>query len=252
MINLRTGKKKVYKTKGWFIFVGQNKSSAYFVSSSFNTKIAGYKIKSKNSVISISEKGVNYEIDNNSYGGRYLWNDRALLRRKWIYYSKDTVNEYKFFNPFISVRCLTHEDNSGMPKPIGSDFITLATGVFSIGGIEPFDAEENSYTNGDTTYLIFKGSLIYRATQTSFEKLFDFQDYKIYDWIREFKIDGKYLIFKTQGGIGQGFGFDSVQRDTLFTANGLRVFRFASGHNVLGIIDLETKKVFYPKIINRS
>ena len=230
-INLTTGKVKNYRTKGWFMFLGQTNEKAFFASHSDNNKISGKTLKNTHSIISLNEKGVDLFVDNKSISNSY----------------PDSVYFYDFFNSKFTIRCLKLENNSDDDQPLRIEFISENKVILTPDSIKFFTAFEDSYfLNGDT-YLKINGNEIYRVSENSFEKIFDFREAKISGWIRDFKIEGEYLIFKIQNS-GFEFAFMEEPKDSIMSVNRLIVKKHVYGYNSIGIVNLKTKECFYPTI----
>ncbi|MFA7380975.1 MAG: hypothetical protein WC150_10955 [Bacteroidia bacterium] len=231
VIDLRTGRVKTYSTNGWFIFLGQTHNIAFFASSSESCKVAGRTIKNRHSIISIDENGVNLVVDNVSIGNSY----------------PDSVYFYEFFNSKFAIRSLKLQNKSDDDKPLKTEFISENKVVLAPDSITFFTAYEDSYFANGCTYIKVNGGEIYRVTEDSFEKVFDFREAKINGWIKDFKIEGEYLIFKTQNSRIE-FAFMDPPKDSIITVNGLIARQRNYGYNTIGVVNLKTKECVYPAI----
>jgi hypothetical protein len=85
------------------------------------------------------------------------------------------------------------------------------------------------------------------VSETSFEKIFDFTEANIKGWVREFKIEGDYLIFRTQNNAMRANDLNQSE-DSLFTINGLHTKENVYGYNTIGIVNLKTKECMFPRV----
>lgn len=231
VIDLTTGKIKTYSTNGWFMFLGQTNQKAFFASHSENNKISSITLTNRHSIISLNENGVSLVVDNKSISNSY----------------PDSVYFYDFFNSKFAIRCLKLENKSDDDQPLKIEFISENKIVLTPDSISFFTAYEDSYFSIGDTYVKINGNVIYRVTENSFEKIFDFRESKINGWIRDFKIDGEYLIFKTQNS-GIEFALMDPPKDSILTVNGLIAKQHVYGYNTIGIVNLKTKECIYPTI----
>lgn len=108
-----------------------------------------------------------------------------------------------------------------------------------------FDSYDSYYSDG-ATYLKINDNEIYRVKNNTFEKLFTFGEVNVSGWIREFKVEGDFLIFVAQH---QSDEISLKKLDSLITVNGLVAKERDFAFHTLGIINLKTKECFYPTII---
>jgi hypothetical protein len=231
VIDVVTGKIKTYSTKGWFMFLGQTNQEAFFASHSENNKISGKTIRNRHSVISLNEKGIRLAVDNKSISNSY----------------PDSVYYYEFFNSKFAIRCVKLEHKSDDDRPLKIEFITGNNVVLTPDSLSFYTACEDSYYMNGETFVKVNGTVIYRVTKSSIEKIFDFRESKIRGWIRDFKIEGEYLIFRAQNS-GFEFALQDPPSDSVVTVNGLVAKQHAYGYNTIGIVNLKTKECFYPTI----
>lgn len=171
IVDLKTGKTKIFKTKGWFMYIGQTDSKAYYVSHSDYQKIGNLKVKSRHSIIEIDEQSRSILYDNESCKGRYLWNGGYGIRFRWYSYSKDTVNFFEFYNPQLSIMCTKLGNKSDDDPPLNVDFIVNDTVRYSPNDIQTLFADGNSlYTNGKT-YVKIDGHKIFVSDGKTLNKL---------------------------------------------------------------------------------
>ena len=80
-----------------------------------------------------------------------------------------------------------------------------------------FYINEDYYFNENTVYLKINHKEIYKITQTSCEKIFEFNSDNV-SWIRDFKVEGNYLILRIQTS---GGGIIEDAKGSFVTINGL-------------------------------
>lgn len=231
IINLTTGRVKTYSKNCRLKFLCQTNNKAFFEFRAFNNKISGKSLKKSHSIISLNENG----------------------RCDLVHYNKlsnpdpESVYIYEFFNSKFTKRCLKPEYKSKDSQPTRIEYIMDNKVVRTNENITFYESYEKSFfLNGDT-YIILNKREIYRVNKNSFEKIFDFGEAKINFWIRDFKIEGQYLIFKTQNG---SFGSPIMDppNDSFETVNGLMAKYENYGYNTIGIVNLITKEYFFPLI----
>lgn len=245
LINLKNGRKKDYPAKGLFIFIGQDADKAFFVSHSMYNKIGGKLLKDSHSIVSISKRGLQLEVKNNNFEDRFRFNDPILKTKGWIYVETDTVLFYEYYNSNVSIECLRPMETSTDAKPLRTDFLLQGKVIHSPDSITFFTAGSNSYTNGDTTYLMLNQNELYRTTPTSFEKVLTIPPEEGAGYIRDFKVVGSFLIFTTQD---RGHIFKEWYSGQALTANGLTATSGNYGYYTLRILDLRTQESFCPRI----
>lgn len=245
IINLKNGRKKTYPTKGWFMFIGQDEDKAFFASHSMYSKIGGKLYKDSHSIVSITYDGVQLEVKNNNFEDRFRFKDPIVGRKSWVYTEKDTVLFYEYYNSNVSIQCLRPAETSMDEKPLRTDFLLQSKVIQSPDSISFFTAGSDSYTKGDTTYLILNQNELYRTTPTTFEKVLTLPPEKGAGYFRDFKVAGNYLIYTTQD---RGHIFKKENYGQALTANGLTATHGNYGYYTLRIINLESLETFCPKI----
>lgn len=231
VINLATGKLRTHNTTDYrLMFIGNSGKQAYFTSRYANSKISGKVIENEGSIISINENGITQILDN--------------IRTRNMY-PNDSLYFYYFYNSYFAIRCLELSHRLGSYQPLKTEFITDTNVIYSSDSIYPFLVNDESYVVNGTTYFKINGTEIYKVKNSFPEKIYDFKEDQMNPWIREFKIEGDYLIYKSQEG---GFDPEDNTEDSLITANGLVVRNRVYGYNTIGIVNLKTKKCSYPSI----
>ena len=245
IVDLTSGKTKTFKTKGWFMYIGQTNSKAYYVPHTDYQKIGNLKVKSRHSIIELDEKSQRILYDNESVEGRYLWNGGFGLRFRWYSYSKDTVNFFEYYNPQLAIKCTKLDNKSDDDPPLNVEFIVNDTVRFRTNDIETLFADVNTLFANGKTYVLIDGHKIYISDGKNLEELIDLEDTEPKGF-GDFKIYGKYIVFTQL----QGYMFLTPEEfpDEPITINGLETNFDNYGHSVIGLLDLETKEVFYPAI----
>ena len=245
IVDLTSGKTKTFKTKGWFMYIGQTDSKAYYVPHTDYQKIGNLKVESRHSIIELDEKSQRILHDNESVKGRYLWNGGYGLRFGWYSYSKDTVNFFEFYNPQLAIKCTKLENSSDDDPPLNVDFIVKDTVKYSPSDIQTLFADVDTYYGHDKTYVKIDGHKIFVSDGKTLTELIDLEKTEL-KGCGDFKVYDRFMVF-TQV---QGFMFLTPEKypEEQITVNGLQTNFDNYGHIVIGFLDLETKEVFYPVI----
>lgn len=247
VIDLRTGKQQFYSVKGYFEAVGQDSNTAYLSSYRSLQKIGKLKVKSKHSIIGISNNGINLVLDNQCYQSKYLVRNYKRWQWRWQYcpIDKDTVNLNLFYNSNLQI----NGKEINKVKLEHSDFI------FKNKRLKIKNSYDNSFFANN--YLPYKNSIfirlkdndIYKLDSNNFKCVLEFITLNITGkWLNDFKIEGNYLIFKTYVDIER----EEPKATSWINQNGFEIKYERSGYDLIGIVNLKTKEVFYPKIINES
>lgn len=245
IVDLSSGNTKVFKTKGWFMYIGQTDSKAYYVSHSDYQKIGRLKVESRHSIIELDEKSQGVLYDNESVEGRYLSNVGAGLRFRWYSYSKDTVHFFKFYNPQLAIKGTKLSRKSDDEFPLAIDCIVNDTVRYNSFDTQRFFARNDFYYGQGKTYIIIDGQQLVVSDGNTLTKLIDLEQTELIV-CDDFKVYGKFMVF-TQF---QGFMFMKPKNhpEKQVTVNGLLTNFNNDGHSVIGFLNLETKEVFYPVI----
>lgn len=231
VIEFATGKIENYQSEDWFMFVGQTNNQAFFVSETDEAKISSLTVKHSHSIISINEKGIHLALDNPSFGESY----------------PDSTYYYHYFTPTFAIRSLQLSNSSYDEKSLKIEFLLNDHLVYSPDSISSFFSLEDIYHSQGTSYLKINSNEVYRITPTSFEKIVDFRECNITGWVRDFKIEGDYLIFLTQKN-GTEDTTSGTQNFIYKTKNGLLTNATVYGYNEIGILNIKTKECIYPRI----
>lgn len=244
IIDLRTGKQKFYIVKGHFEAVGQDSNIAYFTSYRSLQKIGKLKVTSRHSIIGISNNGVNLVLDNQCYQSKYLVRNYKRWQWRWQYcpIDKDTVNLNLFYNSNLQIK----------GKEINRIVLHHTNFIFKNKLLKIKNSYDNSFFK--TNYLTYKNSIfirlkdndIYKLDSNNFKCVLEFVTLNIQGkWLEEFKIEGNYLIFKNYVDL-EG---EEPKATSWINQNGFEIKDNPSGYDLIGIVNLKTKEVFYPKII---
>lgn len=244
VIDLRTGKPKFYEVKESFISIGQDSNLAYFISNYGLNKIGKLKVKSRHSIIAISHEGIKLELDNKSYQSKRLIQNHQRWQWRWqcAAIDKDTVNLNLFYNSNLQIK----------GKEINKVKLEHSDFIFKNKRLKIKNSYDNSFFANN--YLPYKNSIfirlkdndIYKLDSNNFKCVLEFITLNITGkWLDDFKIEGNYLIFKTYVDIER----EEPKATSWINQNGFEIKDNPSGYDLIGIVNLKTKEVFYPKIV---
>ncbi len=220
VINLETGEQKIYYTKGKFRHIGQTNKQSFFCSVNDYSEIEGILLKSRKSLIKINETGVEIEYINPTVTGRVLKRSIYTGKEEWNPVFSDTAITFDYYNNQFSMGS----------KKIGNLTVRQFIKNYNIEWnykehIDFFDPDMDTYYSNGYTYVLLNDKAIFRFGENEVEKIIDCEDLMIIQFI----IKKDFLIFTTN-------------RNTTDKVNQNRF---------LGILNLNTRKISYPKIIKK-
>jgi hypothetical protein len=226
-INLETGRVKKYDE--YMSYLGQLDDTAYYDVSSRDNKFEGFPRNYSNSIFAFSDNGVS----------------PASGISKYRQNAPDSIYSCDFFNSQVALHSINLQKMT-YDKPTYKIEISVNNKIVQTSyPYLSFDSYRDSYYSDGATYLKINDNEIYRVKNNTFEKLFTFGEVNVSGWIREFKVEGDFLIFVAQN---QSYEISSKNLDSLITVNGLVAKERDYAFHTLGIINLKTKECFYPTI----
>ena len=243
VIDLRTGKHKFYEVKESFVSIGQDSNIAYFTSNYGLNKIGKLKVKSRHSIIAISNEGIKLELDNKSYQTKRLIRNHQRWHWRWQYTAidKDTVNLNLFYNNTLLIK--GKEINK--VELNNSEFI-FKKKSFKIQSVYKNVSYKTNYRKfQNSIYIRLQNDDIYKLDSNGLSIAIAFKIQAIPGELIDFRLEGNYLIFKTYVDIEM----NEQKTNSWINQNGFEIKNNPSGYDLIGIVDLKTNEVFYPKII---
>jgi hypothetical protein len=243
VIDLRTGKHKFYKVKGYFKAVGQDSNIAYFTSYRSLQEIGKLKVASRHSIIGISNNGVNLVLDNQCYQSKYLVRNYKRWQWCWQYcpIDKDTVNLNLFYNNTL------HIEGKEINKVelYNTDFI-FKKKSFKIQSVYKSVSYKTNYRKfQNSIYIRLQNDDIYKLDSNGLNIAIAFKILAITGELIDYKIEGNCLIFKNHVDLEM----DEPKTNSWINQNGFEIKYDRSGYDLIGVVNLKTKEIFYPKII---
>ena len=243
VIDLKTVKPKFYEVKESFLSIGQDSNLAYFISNYGLNKIGKLKVKSRHSIIAISNEGIKLELDNKSYKTKCLIRNHQRWHWRWQYTSidKDTVNLNLFYNNNLHIK----DKEINKVELYNTDFI-FKNKPYKIQSVYENVSYKTNYRKfQNSIYIRLQNDHIYKLDSNGLSMAIAFKILAIPGELIDYKIEGNYLIFKTYVDIEM----DEPKTTSWINQNGFEIKYDRSGYDLIGVVDLKTKEVFYPKII---
>jgi hypothetical protein len=243
VIDFKTGKQQFYEVKESFESIGQDNNVAYFTSNYGLNKIGKLKVKSRHSIIAISNEGIKLELDNKSYQTKRLIRNHQRWHWRWQYTAidKDTVNLNLFYNNTLLIK--GKEINK--VELNNSEFI-FKKKSFKIQSVYKNVSYKTNYRKfQNSIYIRLQNDDIYKLDSNGLSIAIAFKIQAIPGELIDFRLEGNYLIFKTYVDIEM----NEQKTNSWINQNGFEIKNNPSGYDLIGIVDLKTNEVFYPKII---
>lgn len=243
VIDFKTGKQQFYGVKESFESIGQDNDEAYLTTNDGLNKIGKLKVKSRHSIIAISNEKIKLELDNKSYQTKRLIRNHQRWHWKWQFAAidKDTVNLNLFYNNNLHIKGkeinsieLYHTDFIFKNKPL-----KIQSVYKNLWNQTSFRKYQNSI------FIRLQNNDIYKLDSNGFSIAITFKMLAIQGKLIEYKIEGNYLIFKNYVEIER----EDSKTTSWINQNGFEIKDNPSGYDLIGIVDLKTNEVFYPKII---
>lgn len=243
VIDFKTGKQKFYVVKESFESIGQDSNVAYFTSNYGLNKIGKLKVKSRHSIIAISNEGIKLELDNKSYQTKRLIRNHQRWHWRWQYAAidKDTVNLNLFYNNTL------HIEGKEINKVelYNTDFI-FKKKSFKIQSVYKSVSYKTNYRKfQNSIYIRLQNDDIYKLDSNGLNIAIAFKILAITGELIDYKIEGNCLIFKNHVDLEM----DEPKTNSWINQNGFEIKYDRSGYDLIGVVNLKTKEIFYPKII---
>ena len=232
IINFKTKTIKEYFTDYAFSFKGQTNINAFYASQVADQNRFGNELTADGG-------------DMISLGNTI----KNLKDSKNVTSHNNDTHSIIFYNSYFSIKSIRPKYPYNYEELLETTIISNKGKIIAnlkTNAFYNFYINTDCYFNEDAVYLKINHKEIYKITQTSCERIFEFTSDNM-SWIRDFKVEGNYLILRIQTQ-GDGMIEDINAKGSFLTMNGLSAKQHVYGHLSIGIVDLKTKKITYPKI----